>query len=166
MHCCDALLFRFTQRRCSTPPCTLFGTTPSHARRYLFPWRYRSCSLCCYNELFPRPPQLGEELGGHIESQGLKAYKIDGGTIGFKDGKIGYLPPRIKMIFDVKGELYDGLATVEAVKSSGNLDLTFVGLDVMNATEDRILVRGDKARLHVKDELRGLISFKSDRLKK
>jgi len=66
----------------------------------------------------------------------------------------------------VRGEFYDGLATVEAVKERGALTTTFIGLDVMNAAEDRVLVQGDPERLQVKDELRGLICFKSDRLKK
>jgi hypothetical protein len=99
-------------------------------------------------------------------SQGLKAYKIDGGTLAVVDKRIQWLPPRIQMIFDVRGEFYDGLATVEAVKVRGALQVTFIGLDVMNEGEDRVLVQGDPARLAVKDELRGLISFKSDRLKK
>jgi hypothetical protein len=108
--------------------------------------------------------KLGGKLGGYIESSGLRAYKVDGGRIGLpKEGGVGWLPPRCQMIFDVRGELYDGLATVEAVKESGALNITFVGLDIMNAAEDRILVHGDKSRMYVKDQLRSLVSFKADK---
>ena len=69
------------------------------------------------------------------------------------------------MIFDVRGELYDGLATVEATKEGGGLNVTFVGLDVMNKAEDRILVHGDQSRMYVKDQLRSLVSFKADKTK-
>lgn len=110
--------------------------------------------------------KLGGPLGGHIASSGLRAYKIDGGHVGFsKEGDFGWLPPRCQMIFDVRGELYDGLATVEAVKEGGVLNVTFVGLDVMNKAEDRILVQGDESRLYVKDQLRSLVSFKADKTK-
>ncbi len=110
--------------------------------------------------------KLGGPLGGHISSSGLRAYKIDGGTIGVpKEGGVGWLPPRCQMIFDVRGELYDGLATVEATKEGGGLNVTFVGLDVMNKAEDRILVHGDQSRMYVKDQLRSLVSFKADKTK-
>ncbi len=67
----------------------------------------------------------------------------------------------MQMIFDVKGELYDGLVTVEALKSRGGLDLTFISLDVMNRGEERVLVKGDLERLNVKDQLREFLSYKS-----
>lgn len=105
---------------------------------------------------------LGGALGGFIESRGLRAYKVDGGTFSIVGRGLGWVPPRCQMIFDVRGELFDGLATVEAVKSNGNLAIQFVGLDVMNEKEDRILVMGDESRLYVKDQLRSLVSFKSD----
>ena len=69
------------------------------------------------------------------------------------------------MIFDVKGELYDGLVTVEAFKSKGALDLSFIGLDVMNSASDRVLLKGDEARLNVKDQLREFLSYKSQHTK-
>ena len=47
------------------------------------------------------------------------------------------------------------------VKAKNNLDITFIGLDVMNKNEDRLLVQGDPARLYVKDQLRSLVDFKS-----
>ena len=59
---------------------------------------------------------LGGELGGHLESHGLRAYKIDGGSLSVVDRSVQWVPQRIQMIFDVRGELYDGLATVEAVR--------------------------------------------------
>ena len=73
--------------------------------------------------------KLGGELGGHIEPLGLRAYRLDGGTVSLVDHKLAWVPPRIQMIFDLRGELHDALATVEAVKSDGQLGITFIGFE-------------------------------------
>ena len=100
-----------------------------------------------------------------------------------------WIPPRCQLIFDLKGEvkiqpsfvviflllihatvqrrqLYDGLAVVEAVKLGGSTQLSYVGVEVMSATNQKITVVGDDNALHFESDLRGLVSFKSDHMKK
>ena len=73
-----------------------------------------------------------------------------------------WVPPRVQLIFSVAGTKYDGIATAEATKVNGGLDFTFVGLDVMNSAETRILVAGDAQRMaEKKDALRELVDFKA-----
>ena len=75
------------------------------------------------------------------------------------------------MVFDVRGELYDGLATVEAVKVKGGLNIKFIGLDVLNETEDRFMVQGDMSmqgddsQLEV-DQIRDLLFLNKSSKKK
>jgi len=108
---------------------------------------------------------LGGELGGHIESAGLRAYKIDGGTISVVNRSLQWVPPRCQMIFDVKGELYDALATVEAVKTGGKMTLSFVGLDVMNSKQQRVHVLGDESKHETHHDLRSLLNFKAEHMR-
>lgn len=68
------------------------------------------------------------------------------------------------MIFDANGEMYDGLVTVEAVKYFSGIHVNFIGLDVMNAQSERLLVYGDESRMYVNDQLRDLLTMKSERI--
>lgn len=99
-------------------------------------------------------------LGEGIQSRGLRAYKIDGGHWSVQGVSPVWVPPRVQLIYDVAGERYDGLVTVEARKRMTGTDTTFIGLDVMNPKEERVLIDGDESRLYVKDQLRSLVSFK------
>ena len=102
-----------------------------------------------------------EKLGGSITAGALRAYKIDqaGFGLGAKNA-LSWQNPRVQMIFDVKGRKHRGLVTVEGIKERGSLNLTFVGLDVMNDAEERVLLHGSEQRMYVKDQLRELIDFK------
>ena len=104
-----------------------------------------------------------------IRSQGLRAYKIDGG---FHFGRGGipiipnWSPPRCQMIFDVNGDKYAGVVTVEATRPFGSAMLcNFVGLDIMNQQEERLLIYGDESRMYVKDQMRSFLSFKTENTK-
>jgi hypothetical protein len=89
----------------------LIGTSSLAARRaiHIHPSQLFSTSLHIIRNDAESCEKLGGQLGGHIDSQGLKAYKIDGGTVSVIDRKLQWVPPRCSMIFDVKGELYDAL---------------------------------------------------------
>jgi hypothetical protein len=63
-------------------------------------------------------------------------------------------------------QLYDGLAVVEAVKLGGYTQLSYVGVEVMSAANQKIVVKGDDEAMDFESDLRGLISFKSDHMKK
>lgn len=109
-----------------------------------------------------RDPVCANRLGSPITSGELRAYKIDGGSWGLNDSRaMVWKPLRVQMIFDVAGEHFDGLVTVEAEKSNGMIDHKLVGVDVLNSTAERVLVVGDEARLKVKDQLRAQVKFKS-----
>lgn len=60
--------------------------------------------------------KLGGQLGGHLTSRGLKAYKITGGTLSWIHGRPQWVPPHCSMVFDVKGEMYDGLVRYHLIK--------------------------------------------------
>jgi len=102
--------------------------------------------------------RLGGELGGHLESRGLRAYRVDGGTV--DPYRVAWVPPRVQMVFDVHGELQSGIVTVEAEKHSTGLNVTFIGLDVLDGQPGpRIVVQGDPSRMKVKDQLKELLEL-------
>jgi hypothetical protein len=54
---------------------------------------------------------------------------------------------------------------VEAEQTGGKLKITYISLEVMNSTAERILVLGDKSKHHMKSELRDLLNFKTEKTK-
>mmetsp|Transcript_65512 Transcript_65512/g.147821 ORF Transcript_65512/g.147821 Transcript_65512/m.147821 type:complete len:233 (-) Transcript_65512:173-871(-) len=110
--------------------------------------------------------KLGGGLGGAVISEGLRAYKIDGGSYSIVGGGLKWVPHRIEMIFDVKGEMYDGLAIVEASQATDGPKTSFIAVDVMNSKGDKILVQGDPDRLKAETEIRKLVTYKTDHTKK
>jgi hypothetical protein len=62
--------------------------------------------------------------------------------------------------------MYDALAIVEATKVGGSTNLTYVGVEVMSSKNEKIVVQGDDSVMDFESDLRGLISFKSDKMKK
>jgi len=109
---------------------------------------------------------LGRDLGGHISSTGLKAYKVDGGRLSLEGGRPAWVPPRCQLIFDLKGEMYDALAVVEAVKVGGYTNLSFVGVEVMSSSNEKLVVKGEDSAIDFESDLRDLVSFKADKMKK
>lgn len=97
-------------------------------------------------------------LGRNVRSGKLRAYKIDGGYFGPKDGTFGWQPPRVQMLFQVQGEHDDGIATVEAIKRRGATSLTLLAFDSFTA-DGRVLevLHGQASRLHVVGQLRGFL---------
>ena len=68
------------------------------------------------------------------------------------DRKLAWVPPRIQMIFDLRGELHDALATVEAVKSDGQLGITFIGFEGKQISPTCVFLHGGFAhpRPHIR----------------
>ena len=62
---------------------------------------------------------------------------------------------------------YDGVVSLECLKGwDGGFHFTFVGVDVCNTAEDRLIVQGDDARMTEKaDHLRDLLDFKKTHTK-
>lgn len=97
-------------------------------------------------------------LGRKVRCGKLRAYKIDGGYFGPKDGAFGWQPPRVQMLFQVQGEHDDGIVTVEAIKRNGATHLNLLAFDSFTS-DGRILqvLQGQAARLHVVGQLRGFL---------
>lgn len=88
----------------------------------------------------------------------LRAYKIDGGYFGVKDGVFGWQPPRVQMLFQLVGAHNEGVVTVEAVKRGASLRLELLALDVLSqSSRGLFLLQGGEHRLHVVGQLRGLL---------
>ena len=65
----------------------------------------------------------------------------------------------VVMMFAVEGAKEEGIVYLECLKNlNGRLHFTFVGVDVCNTAEDRLIVQGDDARMTEKaDHLRDLL---------
>ena len=92
---------------------------------------------------------------------GLRAYNLDGGNFfATRASPLGveWKPPRVVMMFALSGDKADGVASLECVKRlDGSLDFGFIGVDVFNENEDRLLVSGSVDRMTEKaDKLREL----------
>ena len=84
----------------------------------------------------------------------LRTYNLDGGNF-FPGGALGvqWKPPRVVMMFAVEG----------AKNLNGRLHFTFVGVDVCDIAETRLIVHGSDERMTEKaDHLQKLIDFKKD----
>ena len=121
-------------------------------------------------------------LQGGVNSGFLRAYKIDGGDVGFGPGhrglsvptplgetnKLVWRFPRIQMMFQVYGRDRQALVTVEAFNKSGKTKLNLIALDILNSEDPDhqgvILVHGDPERLYIRDQLTGFIRFKKNYL--
>ena len=121
-------------------------------------------------------------MGNGVNSGFLRAYKIDGGDVGFgpghrgfavptplgKDNKLVWRFPRIQMMFQVYGTERQALVTVEAFNKSGKTKLNLVALDILDSDEAEhqnvVLVHGDPERLYIRDQLTGFIRFKRNYL--
>ena len=106
-------------------------------------------------------------LGGNVRAGGLRAYTLDGGNVFPSPSAalgVEWKPPRVMMLFSVHGDKHDGVASLEALKRlDGSFDFTYVGVDVCNKHEDRLLVHGSEGRMtEKKDKLRELITFKNE----
>ena len=95
----------------------------------------------------------------------LRTYNLDGGNF-FPGGPLGvqWKPPRVVMMFAVEGVKEEGVVYLECLKNlNGRLHFTFVGVDVCDAAETRLVVHGSDERMTEKaDYLRQLIDFKKD----
>eukprot|EP00946_MAST-07B_sp_MAST-7B-sp1_P002771 g2771.t1 len=121
-------------------------------------------------------------MGNGLNSGFLRAYKIDGGDVGFgpghrgvsvptplgKDNKLVWRFPRIQMMFQVYGRDRQALVTVEALNKSGKTKLNLIALDILDSDvpehQNVILVHGDEERLYIRDQLTGFIRFKKNYL--
>lgn len=119
-------------------------------------------------------------MGGGVNSGFLRAYKIDGGDVGFgpghrgfavptplgRDNKLVWRFPRIQMMFQVYGRDRQALVTVEAFNKSGSTKLNLVAMDILDSDhpehQNVVLVHGDPERLYIRDQLTGFIRFKKN----
>ena len=95
----------------------------------------------------------------------LRTYNLDGGNF-FPGGALGvqWKPPRVVMMFAVEGAKEEGIVYLECLKNlNGRLHFTFVGVDVCDVNETRLIVHGSDERMTEKaDHLQKLIDFKKD----
>ena len=95
----------------------------------------------------------------------LRTYNLDGGNF-FPGGALGvqWKPPRVVMMFAVEGAKEEGIVYLECLKNlNGRLHFTFVGVDVCDVAETRLIVHGSDERMTEKaDHLQKLIDFKKD----
>ena len=95
----------------------------------------------------------------------LRTYNLDGGNF-FPGGALGvqWKPPRVVMMFAVEGAKEEGIVYLECLKNlNGRLHFTFVGVDVCDIAETRLIVHGSDERMTEKaDHLQKLIDFKKD----
>jgi hypothetical protein len=121
-------------------------------------------------------------MGSGVNSGFLRAYKIDGGDVGFgpghrgfavptplgRDNKLVWRFPRIQMMFQVYGRDRQALVTVEAFNKSGSTKLNLVAMDILDSDDHEhqnvVLVHGDPERLYIRDQLTGFIRFKKNYL--
>ena len=84
----------------------------------------------------------------------------------FPGGALGvqWKPPRVVMMFAVEGAKEEGIVYLECLKNlNGRLHFTFVGVDVCDINETRLIVHGSDERMTEKaDHLQKLIDFKKD----
>lgn len=108
-----------------------------------------------------------EVLGGTVHSGSLRAYTLRTGGVGLNsERRVAWLWPRVQMIFQVEGDVRTAMATVEAEKRYGNLELTLLTIDVMDVASHQtelMLLEGSKERLKVRGQLRGFLQ--SERVK-
>ena len=106
-------------------------------------------------------------FGSRVSSGELRAYRVDGGHMTVNDNmRPEWKSPRCQMIFQLIGSNgTEALATVEAVKERGKLDVTLLCIDVMNDAEDVLFLEGREERMHVKEQLRGFVDFKEKHCK-
>jgi len=105
--------------------------------------------------------KVASEVLGAPKAGGLRAYNLDGGNFfATRASPLGveWKPPRVVMMFALSGDKADGVASLECVKRlDGSLDFGFIGVDVFNENEDRLLVSGSVDRMTEKaDKLREL----------
>ena len=87
------------------------------------------------------------------------AFFFPGGASG-----VQWKPPRVVMMFAVEGAKEEGIVYLECLKNlNGRLHFTFVGVDVCDIAETRLIVHGSDERMTEKaDHLQKLIDFKKD----
>jgi hypothetical protein len=103
-----------------------------------------------------------EALGTNIRSGQLKAYVAHRGhfALGGKAQPLAWVEPRVQLLFQVAGEVNEGMVTAEAVKHKGGVVLSLVALDTLakpSAPARVLLLKGSEDRLHVRGTLRGFL---------
>ena len=100
-------------------------------------------------------------MGGSLVNGELAAYSHTRGYWHIASWRPAWQPARLKMIFNVHSAKAEGVVSVEAVQNGLQTDVTFIGLDVLNEHNSRILVRGHAKGFESHDAMRAMVSFKS-----
>ena len=107
-----------------------------------------------------RSRDIATALGPNVRSGELRAYTLHSGRFAWTGSKIAFVEPRAQMLFQVVGDMGEGMASVEAVKHKGGVVLTLLAVDTL-ATRDRpselIVALGSEDKLHVRGTLRGFL---------
>lgn len=100
------------------------------------------------------------ELGQTLRSGHLKAYTLHPGHLSMEK-KLGWVDPRVQLLFQVVGDKGEGMVTAEAVKHNGTLGFTLLAVDTLpTITKPKsvlVLVAGKEEKLHVRGTLRGFL---------
>ena len=74
---------------------------------------------------------------------------------------MSWQPPRVQLLFPVRGKTHDGVVSAEAIKVRGRVRFTFAGLDVHGDGKPRMLLHGSEERMQEKkDDLTAKVQFK------
>lgn len=155
-----AAMLAIFSRRLQIYPDAVYG----HALRFV--QRNAEAQARLGGEIAPGKLKAYDHYRGHLNTL-VSASSSAEASAGASESPLARLglawdPPRVQLIFSVAGPKFDGVCTAEATKVGGGLDFRFIGLDVMDPAETRILVAGDAERMaEKKDALRDLINFKS-----
>lgn len=101
-----------------------------------------------------------DAVGKPVQGGNLRAYTIREGHYAFNAiNRIGWVNPRVQMLFSVQGPKQQAMVSLEAEKMGNTTEFTLLSVDVLGHHADAppLLVEGLEDRLKVRGQLRGFL---------
>ena len=101
-----------------------------------------------------------DAVGKPVSGGSLRAYTIREGHYAFNAiNRMGWVNPRVQMLFSVQGSKQDAMVSLEAEKTGNSTEFTLLSVDILGHHADvpPMLVEGLEDRLKVRGQLRGFL---------
>ncbi len=99
-------------------------------------------------------------LGGAVTTGDLAAFRHQYGTWKISSWKPVWSPAKLEALFTIHCGKSEGIVSVIATQQGTHSKIEFLGVDILNGDNLRILVTGDGKDFAIHDSLRSKVTFK------
>lgn len=100
-------------------------------------------------------------MGGHLTAGEMSAFRHQRGAWTVSNWRPMWSPAKTQMVYNVYTDKTEGVVSVDAFQNGLHTDISFIGLDVSNQQNSRVLVKGNAKGFEIHDALKAIVSFKS-----